>query len=118
MLSQFTSHTYYGQLLCIFCFTIAASTQLRLLEPETLILAEIQPCKVTSKHAILDINYFSTYGTPLVYDITCIQCLVGHAGLVSGDGATNMNCTWAIIDRSGTLAQAYYTKDGGEAEDA
>ena len=107
MLSQFSSHTFYGQLLRIFCFTIQASPQIGLLQPETLILAEIQPCKITSKHPNLDIHYFSTYGTPLVFDITCIQCRVGRVGLITGVGtgnsAANINCTWAIIDQSGRL---------------
>ena len=68
-----------------------------------LIFAEIQPCKVLQKHPILDIHYFRNYGTPLVFDITCIQCLVGRVR-VEND--------WAIIDRSGCLAQAFYTEEG------
>ena len=69
--------------------------------PQTLILAEIQPCKILYKHSKLDIHFFKAYGTPLIFDVTCVQCLVGRVKL---DCANE----WAIIDRSGTLAQAYY----------
>ena len=75
--------------------------------PENLILVEIQPCKLLSQHSTLDIHYYKDYGTPLVFDVTCIQCLVGRIPL-GGGGSAN---TWAIIDRSGTLAQAFYTGD-------
>ena len=69
------------------------------------------PCKIISKHPVLDIHYYKTYGTPLVFDVICIQCLVGPVELSSGTGSRE----WAIIDRSGFLAQAYYTesRDGG-----
>ena len=74
--------------------------------PETLILVEIQPCKILSKHNKLDIHYFKAYGTPLIFDVTCVQCLVGR---IRVDGGAN---EWAIIDRSGNLAQAYYSGEG------
>ena len=105
-LAEYNNATFYGQLLRIFCFTVPASTDLKLSHSEILILAEIQPCKITSKHAILDIHYFRSYATPLVFDITCIQCLVGRVGLGNSCGE------WAIVDRSGSLAQAIYTEDG------
>ena len=65
--------------------------------------------------ANLDIHYFSSYGTPLVFDVTCIQSLVGRVKSVSS-GNVNSASTWAIIDRSGALAQAYYTEDGAQAD--
>ena len=102
-LAEYNAATFYGQLLRIFCFTVAASTQLGLNQSETLILAEIQPCKILFKHATLDIHYYRAYGTPLVFDITCVQCLVGRVKLDNND--------WAIIDRSGSLAQAYHAED-------
>ena len=101
--------TFYGQLLRIFSFTVEALQDLNLKRPETIILAKVQPCKILFKHCILDIHYFKAYGTPLVFDITCIQCLVGRVKL---DGTSG----WAIIDRSGTLAQAYYT-EGRQLQD-
>ena len=107
-LVRLSTATFYGQLLRIFCFTVGPSNILKLRQPETLIFVEIQPCKVLSKHGSLDIHYYKTYGTPLVFDITCVQCLVGRVKLNSNDESSN----WAIIDRSGTLAQAYYTEDG------
>ena len=98
--------TFYGQLLRILCLTIPATPDLNLSHSEILVLAEIQPCKIFSRHSSLDIQYYKDYGTPLIFDITCIQCLVGRIKLDGG--------RWAIIDRSGTLAQAYYAGEGQE----
>ena len=99
--------TFYGQLLNLYCLTIAPSPALRLVSAETLILAEIQPCKILRQHTSLDIHFFKSYGTPLVFDVTCIQCVVGRMKTDS----SNSNGEWAIIDRSGDLAQAYYTDE-------
>ena len=115
LLSRFNTATFYGQLLRIFCFTVPASPALKLQQPETVILAEIRPCKITSKHATLDIHYYKDYSTPLVFDITCIQCLVGRINLAHG--LENSSSGWAIIDRSGALAQAIYTEDGLEHDE-
>ena len=114
-LSKFKVATFYGQLLRIFCLTVEASSQLKLQQPKVLILAEIQPCKILFKNPNLDIHYFSSYGTPLVFDVTCIQSLVGRVKSVNS-GNVNSTSTWAIIDRSGALAQAYYTEDGAQAD--
>lgn len=104
---RLTSATFYGQLLRIFSLTVKASREIRLQSPETVILVEIQPCKIISDHRTLDIHYYKSYGTPSVLDVTCVQCLVGRVKLVSDGGASE----WAIFDRSGTLARAYYTGD-------
>ena len=77
-------------------------------------MVEIQPCKVLSRHGSLDIHYYKTYGTPMVFDATCVQCLVGRVELSRGALASD----WAIIDRSGTLAQAYYVEDRAEDTNA
>ena len=85
---------------------------MNLQQAESLLLAEIQPCNILSKHALLDIHYFKTYKTPLIFDLTCVQCLVGRVKLDCSNGS---NGEWAIIDRSGSLAQAFYTE--GESEE-
>ena len=103
--------TFYGQLLRIFCFTVAASEELSLQHSEILILVEILPCKILTRHSSLDIHFYKTYGTPLVFDVTCVQCLVGRVK------ADDNNGDWAIIDRSGSLVQAYYAEDGPEDEE-
>ena len=87
---------------------MAASQELNLQHSEVLILAEIQPCKVLSSHDSLDIKFYKNYGTPLVFDITCLQCLVGRIKVDDNSG------NWAIIDRSGTLEQAFYAEDRPE----
>ena len=68
-------------------------------DSKTVILAEIQACKIIAKHAALDIHYYKDFMTPSVFDITCIQCLVGWI---------QIGQIWAIIDCSGPLARAYY----------
>ena len=101
---QLETSTFYGQLLRILCLTISASPDMKLSHPDSLILVEIQPCKILSQHSKLDIHYFKSYGTPRIFDMTCVQCLVGRVKLEGGGTANE----WAIIDRSGSLAQAYY----------
>ena len=61
---------------------------------------------ITSQHPSLDIHYYSTYSTPLVFDITVIQCLVSRIRISDNE--------WAIIDRSGSLAQAIYEVEDEE----
>lgn len=84
-------------------------------QSETVIFAEIQPCKILSRHSSLDIHYYKVYATPLIFDIKCIQCLVGRLKVDCNDSASE----WALFDRSGELAQAYYAEEenmDGEAQ--
>lgn len=61
--------------------------------------------------ASLDIHFFSREKPSFdVIDITWVQCLVGRVKA----GGSN----WAIIDRSGKLAQAVYEEQGREQEPA
>ena len=62
-------------------------------------MVETCAIKILVKHPVLDIDYFKDYMTPSVFDISCIQCLVGRI---------QVGQVWAVIDGSGPLARAYY----------
>ena len=95
---------------------------------ETLILAEIWPCKVLSCHKDLDIHYYKNYGTPLVFDITCIQILrvmpfrfatvvrttkvdpLGHRGLRKFKKG---NARYVAVSRTNQDSRRFMTKTSG-----
>ncbi|KAG6837151.1 hypothetical protein H0H93_013741 [Arthromyces matolae] len=114
---KFEMKTLSGQLQNIYLVRIPATCfqKLRLESPsETiLILAGIQTCRLdntpSSLLESLDIHFYTTLGGYDVVDITTIQSLVGR---VKSGGRQ-----WAIIDRSGTLAQALYTGDDEDEND-
>ena len=104
--------THYGKLQHI--LTIALSDSCRSLHPPGSthsIFAFIHRCDLKKDDlqlASLDIHFFSKERESFdIIDITGVQCLVGR---VKAGGKT-----WAIIDRSGGLAQAVHEElDGGE----
>ena len=73
-----------------------------------LFLAAICNCKLTTDDpqlVKLNIHLYTQMGTPDIINITSIQALIGRVkSQVSGG-------TWAIIDRSGTLACAIYEEE-------
>jgi hypothetical protein len=74
-----------------------ATEDLRLKEPENVILASIRNCRI-DRHMDLDMHmYQKEDGYTELVDISAIQCLVGRVF----DRAW-----WTIIDRSGKLARA------------
>jgi hypothetical protein len=107
---QYQLQTFYGQLQKIFVIPIdtpQACQDLGLLNTSTIILAAIRTCNldaVDPQLQGLDIWYYSSEGALHVVDITSMECLVGHI--------QDWN-KWAIIDCSGTLAQAVYSGDEG-----
>ena len=105
---ELIGQTLYGELQHIYVvrFTTACP-QLGMHEPTTLIFGGIQSCKLTnddSELTSLDIHFYSREGNFDVVDIMSIQTLVGRA-----DGG--LNGTWAIFDRSGSLARAVFVDD-------
>ena len=75
-----------------------ATEDLRLDEPENVILAAIRNCRI-ERHNVndLDLHYYQKDdGYTEIVDISAIQCLVGR---VFDRG------WWTIIDRSGKLAR-------------
>ena len=93
---QFVPETFYSQLQHIFVIKMPAAWQLGISNPEILILGTILTCNI-EEHNSLDMHYYKMHGKTEVVDIMTIQCLVGH---IKDHGS------WAIIDRSGNLAQA------------
>lgn len=81
-----------------------ASAALGLEAQTTIFMAEVKSCKIERTHESLDIHYFKEYTTPVVIEITNIDCLVGR--VKDGDSGW-----WAVIDRSGTLSRAEWAPD-------
>jgi len=98
---HFVPETFYGQLQHIFAIKMPAARQLGISQPEILILGALLTCSI-EEHNDLDMHYYKTHGRTEVVDITTVQCLVGR---VKDRGS------WAIIDRSGSLARATFELD-------
>lgn len=101
--------TYYGRLEHIITITLTeAHRSLQPSGPATSIFALIHRCILKEDDpqlAGLDIHFFSKEKQSFdVVDITSVQCLVGRV-----NAGRN---SWAIIDRSGKLAQAMYEEQG------
>ncbi|KIJ63230.1 hypothetical protein HYDPIDRAFT_92819 [Hydnomerulius pinastri MD-312] len=97
--------TFYGRLQYIFVIRVPAHPSIHLNHPETIFLAALHPCQLTttpSRLLSLDIHFYSTLSNTLdIVDITCLQCLVGRIPMDGGR-------SWAIVDRSGDLARATF----------
>ena len=105
--------TYYGKLEHIISITPPQDHE-TLLPSVNSIAALVYRCTLKEDDpqlAGLDIHFFSKERQSFdVIDITSVQCLVGR--VKAGN-------SWAIIDRSGKLAQAMHkTQDDGEQEPA
>jgi len=103
---EYEMKTFYGQLQHIFVVSLPLDTGLCISEPTVHILASIKTCKVERSNAALDIHYYSKLGGLDILDIMCIQCIVGRISCA--------NNSWAIIDRSGDLARAFYVPETGD----
>ena len=103
---EYEMKTYYGQLQHILVVSLPLDTHLGITEPAVHILASIRTCKVECSNPVLDIHYYSKLRGLDILDITCIQCVVGCIPCA--------NNSWAIIDRSGDLARAFYVPEIGD----
>jgi hypothetical protein len=103
---EFQLQTYYGQLQHIFSIQFpSACPDLGLDRPSNIILAAIRSCTLDIPDPLLekiDIRFYTSNGPIHVIDVTSVQCLVGRI--------QDRN-RWAIIDRSRSLARAYYVED-------
>jgi len=104
--------THFGKLEHIITITLSKDHEnLQSSRPTNSIVALIHRCILKEDDpqlAGLDIHFFSRERQSFdIVDITSAQCLVGR--VKSGNN-------WAIIDRSGKLAQAVYEEqdDGGQ----
>ena len=104
---EYEMKTFYGQLQHLFVISLPPDTALHLTEPTIHMLASIKTCKIERANVDLDIHYYSKLGGLDVLDITCVQCAVGRIPCKNG---------WAIIDRSGDLARAFYVPEAGNEE--
>ena len=100
---EYELRIFYGQLQHIYVIQFREfCRELGLNRPSTIILASIKTCVLDDAVPQLErlgIKYYSKQGAVHVTDITSVQCLVGRIRDRNG---------WAIIDRSGSLARAWY----------
>ena len=105
----FKAETFYSQLQHIFVVRFSELCQDNRVEPEKpIFLAAIRNCKLTTDDpqlVKLDIHLYTQMGTLDIIDITSIQALIGRVKSQVSRG------TWAIIDRSSTLARAIYEEE-------
>ena len=105
---EYELKTFYGQLQHIFSIQFpSACPDLGLNHPTNIILAAIRSCVLDNTDALLgniDIRFYTSDGPVHVTDVTSLQCLVGRI--------PDRN-SWAIIDRSRSLARAC-VEDGSE----
>jgi hypothetical protein len=104
---KYELQTFYGQLENIYAIHFSLTSQQDLGPdcPSIVILAAIRSCileTADSQLKSLDIRYYTGTGALHVIDITSVQCVVGHIW--------DRN-KWAIIDRSSSLARAFYVED-------
>jgi hypothetical protein len=104
---EFVLKTFYGRLDSILVLNMPVAPRLNITKPESVILAVIKECVVEDGDAHgLDIHFYRRDGSLQVMDLACVQCLVGRVRLANG--------SWAILDRSGTLARAQYVDERDE----
>nr|GAT45462.1 predicted protein [Mycena chlorophos] len=69
----------------------------------SLIMVEIESCDITHVDERLDLPFYKKTGRSHMIDATALACLVGR--VPDGQGG------WAFVDRSGSLARAWYLDD-------
>ena len=72
-------------------------------------LAEVETAITDNRGPVANVCYYEKTSFVQVVDMACVQCLVGRFEIVK-----NRKRMWAIIDRSGGLAQAVWARDGDE----
>jgi hypothetical protein len=104
---EYELQTFYGQLQHIYVIRFKESCPtLGLNDASILFLAAIRTCVLQGHPDLqlksLDIHLYSSEGALHIIDITSLQCLVGRI---------KDRKSWAVIDRSGSLARAFYIGD-------
>ncbi|KAJ8092139.1 hypothetical protein PM082_023963 [Marasmius tenuissimus] len=101
---EYELQSFYGQLQHIYVVKFTSSCpELGVTAAETIIIAAIRNCKLTEEEITgLDMRFYRDEGPMHVVDVKNLQCLVGRV--------RDRN-EWAIIDRSGALAQAEMAED-------
>jgi hypothetical protein len=98
---KYIAQTFYGHLQRLLVVRLPPSEHLQLAEPTSVILAVIRNCKIICTND-LRMEYYKQLGRVHVVDVKCLQCVVGRV---------SEEASWALIDRSGTLARAIYIPD-------
>lgn len=83
-----------------------AARKLGLDSPRALFLAEIMRCRIDAFDELKN-HYYRDMGATEVVDLNAIQCVVGRVPV--GIAGVGRGSRWAVIDRSGPLAQATFS---------
>ena len=95
---EFELRNFFGQILRLFVINIPASPQHEIRE-DSFIYAAIHQANISepaTDHC--GINYYQQLGPVVVVDLSSVQCVVGRI---------RDHNKWAIVDRSGSLAQIH-----------
>ena len=100
--------TFYGQLLHVISVTLPTASPLGLTEPTNFILADIHTCNADIDGP-LNFKMYDDMSTKQVFDMTCVQGLVGRLQVLSLNSFAKP--VWAIVDRSQQSDGAIYIPD-------
>ena len=101
----FRKETFFGQLEHVIVLNLTGSLPGIPADSSScgsFLLGIVRTCSIQESNDLLDIHYYTHTGRYEVVDIKNVQCLVGRI-LDRGQ--------WAIVDRSGGLARAFYVED-------
>jgi hypothetical protein len=104
--SNNTITTFYGRLECIYVLSLAANNTFPLAAETKLAVAVVTKCQLQPDDKsldALDVHFYSSMGAKEAVDVECLQALVGRITLK--ETRAGQSKLWAIIDRSGALAQ-------------
>ncbi|KAI0755878.1 hypothetical protein BC629DRAFT_1296691 [Irpex lacteus] len=101
---------FYGQLQHILVVTLPSTPQLNLTERTEYILADIHTCN-SDIDGPLNMKMYDSMSTIQVFDVTCVQGLVGRVKVLAVTQSARTKDVWAIIDRSGKSDGAIYVPE-------
>ncbi|KAI0083145.1 hypothetical protein BDY19DRAFT_900743 [Irpex rosettiformis] len=106
---------FYGQLQHLVVVTLPAMPSLNLTECTQYVLADIYTAK-TDIDGLLDSKMYDSMSTVQVFDITCVQNLVGRLKMLTLSQNSRAKGVWAIIDRSERSDGAIYVPEAEERD--
>jgi hypothetical protein len=102
--------TFFGSLQHVLSLELPASRDLHLSRPLPLVFVAVRTCITStfSPVANYDIHYYSRLGGLNLVDLKTVQCLIGRV---------QVNNSFTILDRTGSLQRAWYNEDNDDDDD-
>jgi hypothetical protein len=96
--------SFFGSLQHVLSLELPASRELNLSRPLPLVFVAVRTCITStfSPVANYDIHYYSRLGGLNLVDLKTVQCLIGRV---------QVNNSFTILDRTGSLQRAWYNED-------